>query len=57
MVERFVSSAPDVMYTYLRMRVDVVTNVLLRQIALPSYLNSLRYLIDIPSYSGCPLFR
>ena len=51
MVERFVSSTPDVLYTYLRMRVDVVTNVLLRRISLPSYLNSLRYLIDIPSYS------
>ena len=54
MVERFVSSTPDVLYTYLRMRVDVVTNVLLRRISLPSYLNSLRYLIDIPSYSASP---
>ena len=48
MIERFVSSVPEVMYSYLQMRVENVTSVLLQRIYLSSDLNSLRYLLDIP---------
>ena len=56
MVERFVSSVPDVLYTYLQMRVDIVLDLLLQRISLSSYLNSLRYLLDIPAYGLQVLF-
>ena len=51
MIERFVSSVSDVLYTYLQLRVEFVIDLLLQRIYLSSYLNSLRYLLDVPVQS------
>lgn len=50
-IERFVSSVPYVLYTYLQQNANTVILLLLHRIPLTSYLNSLRYLLDIPVYS------
>lgn len=50
MIERFVSSVPDLLYSYLQMHANKIIDLLLNRIVLSSYLSSLRYLLDVPIY-------
>lgn len=52
MIERFVSSVPYVFYTYLQLNSDSIISLLFNNLQFSSYLNSLRYLLDIPLYGS-----
>lgn len=51
--ERFVVSASSVLFPYLQSHASSVIDLLLSHIHLSSYLNALRYLLDIPTIGLC----
>lgn len=53
--ERFVVSASDPLFSYLQLHASSVIDLLLSHIHLSSYMNALRYLLDIPTIRLCPL--
>lgn len=51
--ERFVVSASSALFPYLQLHASSVIDLLLSHIHLSSYLNALRYLLDIPTIGLC----